>query len=178
MFSTSSLIATLLACSFAATSAHAQVIGDTCEDPFTLSGDGFVSWDMSVMTTPSAQGWTGEQCMWNVSRELDAYICWESNVDGLVEIKTCFYTELDTQLALFSSCECPYEKSTLLCCSDNDCGKQTLIRCNVKCGEQYMLLVNVSVLSDLTDIQVEFSAINEPCDDPRSRTHLLRTVLR
>lgn len=120
--------------------------------------------DMSTMTIPGAPDWMDKACFSNnPSHDIDAYICWTSNVDGTIDIQTCNTPELDTQLALFDGCECPTQKTLAICCSDDNCGKQTQIRCEVICGHQYLLLVSATVLTDISTIEVVFTAIDEPC---------------
>ena len=96
----------LLATPVLASGAHAQVTGDVCSDPIQVSGNVQVQLDMSTMTIPGAPDWMDKGCFTNnPSHDIDAYICWTSNVDGIVDIQTCNTAELDTQLALFDGCE-------------------------------------------------------------------------
>lgn len=144
------------------TTAGAQV-GDLCDDPIAQQGSGTVSIDMSLMQAASG-GWADAECFpSNPQHEIDAWICWTSDVDGLVEISTCGTTQMDTQLALFAGCACPTELSQPLCCSDNSCDKQALIRCDVVCGERYMILVSTTDLTGGPGVDVNITPIDEPC---------------
>ena len=159
----STVIASMALLASSPTFAQAQV-GDLCDDPIYQNGQGIVAIDMSQMVVPSGTGWQDPDCFdGDPSHPIDAYICWTSDVDGLVEISTCGYTEMNTQLALFDGCICPDEGIAPNCCSDDSCGKQTVIRCDVVCGERYTLLVSVTDLAGGPGLQVEFSPIGEPC---------------
>ena len=143
--------------------AGAQVVGDLCDDPILQDGTGNVLIDMSVMALPSGD-WVDDACFpSNPSHQIDAYICWTSDVDGLVEISTCGLTGMNTQLALFDDCVCPNLEMSPLCCSDNSCDKQTLIRCDVVCGRQYTVLVSATDLAGGPNLEVSFQPLGDPC---------------
>ena len=146
--------------------AHAQLVGDTCNDPIQFSGDGVLSMDMSTFTQPTTHNWSGQGCIESsIFPEHDAYICWTATVDGLVEISTCNGTTMDTKLALFDGCGCPNADVLPRCCSDDDCGKQSFLRCEVTCGERYLVLLNAAGLQPASPvIDVTFTTIGEPCD--------------
>ncbi|MEE2681871.1 MAG: hypothetical protein VX641_05810 [Planctomycetota bacterium] len=157
--------ATLLAATCSA-AVHAQLTGDTCSDPLQFSGDGVVSIDMSTMIQPSAHNWNGQGCVeQSINPESDAYICWTATVDGLVDVSTCNGTIMDTKLAIFDGCGCPHADLLPNCCSDDDCGKQSFFRCDVKCGERYLILLSVESLQPSNSIvDITFSTVGEPCD--------------
>lgn len=149
-----------------ATATHAQSSGDTCGDPVQFSGDGVVSLDFSVLTQPTTHTWSGQGCAEpSIFPQHDAYICWTATVDGLVEVATCNGTTMDTKLALFDGCGCPDADRVPQCCSDDDCGKQSFLRCEVTCGERYLIMLNVSGLQPASPVvDVSFTTIGDPCD--------------
>ena len=152
-----------LCTTFLTTAAGAQVAGDLCSDPIIQDGSGNVLIDMSVMAIPSGD-WVDDGCFpSNPNHQIDAYICWTSDVDGLVEISTCGLTGMNTQLAFFDGCVCPNLEMSPLCCNDNGCDKQSLIRCEVVCGEQYTLLVSTVDLAGGPNLEVSFQPLGDPC---------------
>jgi hypothetical protein len=165
---TSALGATLfLGVSLIGATAHGQVVGDTCDDPVVKVGSGTVDFDMSQMIVPSAPNWMEKECFTsNPSHDIDAYVCWTSDVDGLVEISTCGGTEMNTQLALFQGCACPNEEIQSICCDDNGCDKQSVIRCEVVCDEQYMILLSVVDLSAGPNVTLTINPLGDPCGTP------------
>ena len=143
------------------------VVGDTCDDPLSMVGSGTIDVDMSLMVVPSAQDWMEKECFAsNPSHQIDAYICWTSDVDGLIEISTCGGTLLNTQLAVFAGCGCPNKEIQSTCCNDNGCDKQSLIRCEVSCDEQYMVLLSTTDLSSDPNVTLSFTPIGDLCGTP------------
>ncbi|MEE2971498.1 MAG: hypothetical protein VX672_00080, partial [Planctomycetota bacterium] len=72
----------------------------------------------------------------------DQWYCFEATVDGTVTISTCGSTLVDTRIQLWAGCLCPDpDLDAPLCCGENECGKQTEIVCDVKCGERYMIQI-------------------------------------
>jgi hypothetical protein len=65
-----------------------------------------------------------------------------------VTISTCGQTQVDTKIAIYHGCACPGGAAGdggPLCCGDDECppvpGRQTIIHCDVICGEQYMIQI-------------------------------------
>lgn len=97
----------------------------------------------------------------------DLWYCFEATVDGTVTISTCGSTLIDTRMQLWAGCDCPDpDLASPLCCSDNACGKQAEIVCEVVCGERYMLQIGSASEGEVGVGEFLLQFDGTDCDDP------------
>lgn len=133
-----------------ATSAMAQApANDNCASPTAITGVGTFNFDLSHATpspegpqtpcsTPGVAGGYGE----------DVWFCWTATCTGLVTVSTCGGTQDDTKIAIYAGCGCPGTPGGAIyrCCNDDACGgKQSLVTCEVVCGQQYMIRIGRNI---------------------------------
>ena len=95
----------------------------------------------------------------------DVWYCFESPVDGWVNISTCGLTNVDTRIVLWPGCDCPDpDQVQPICCAENECGKQSDLVCEVKCGERYLIQLGSAANGDFGagDFLLEFEGSD--CD--------------
>ncbi len=138
-----------------------------CAVPTPISGSVLVPFDLSggVLDGPGILQCSNPAAPFNS----DFWFCWTSNVNGMVTISTCGLTSLDTGVAIYPAavgCACPGDVHPL-CCNDDaggNCGKQSEVSCEVRCGERYMIQV-AGRLSGTPPIgEVRINAVGTPCD--------------
>lgn len=143
--------------------AHAQDHCDTAVPPVT----GFNAFDLSGMTT----SWYGGSCYKAGVPHHDVWYCFEAPVDGTVRISTCGLTNVDTRIVLWEGCVCPDpDIAAPLCCSDNECGKQSELVCDVRCGQRYLIQLGSSGEGEIGIGEFELTFEGVDCDDPGEPT--------
>ncbi|MSR41757.1 MAG: hypothetical protein EXS10_07645, partial [Phycisphaerales bacterium] len=95
----------------------------------------------------------------------DVWWCWTATCDGMVTLSTCGLTNADTIVAIYPmavGCQCPGDLNPL-CCSDNFCGKQSEVSCEVVCGERYLIQVGISQGGTQGAGQLSIQCNGNPC---------------
>jgi len=113
---------------------------DNCSSPMPIAGGGVYQFDLSTFT--ATQG-VAQACVVGGQVVRDGWYCWTADCDGIVTIDTCSNLQVDTTLAIYPfdiGCNCPGDLPPL-CCSDDDCGKQARITCEVRCGMRYLIRI-------------------------------------
>ncbi len=131
-------IAMTVAASAFATVAFAQ--SDDCSSPVPINGGGVYQFNLNGFTPSTG---VASACILNGALVRDGWYCWTADCDGMVTIETCANLQIDTTLAIYpfdNGCNCPGDLPPL-CCSDDDCGKQARITCEVRCGQRYMIRI-------------------------------------
>lgn len=114
---------------------------DDCFNAQPIVGSGVYAFDLTTATF-GGQGAFSPNCDVNgVSIDHDVWFCWTSECNGLVEFSTCGSTTADTKIRIYDGCTCPNDIANPLCCSDDDCGKQTRVVCDATCGKTYLIQV-------------------------------------
>jgi hypothetical protein len=111
---------------------------DACSNAQAITGSGPFSWDLTEATT-GPNGFFAQNCDAGVGISKDVWFCWTATCNGLVEFSTCGQTTVDTKIRIYQGCTCPGDVGQPICCSDNDCEKQTKVVCDVVCGETYLI---------------------------------------
>ena len=146
---------------------NAAFATDQCSSPTPIAGSVVVPFDMSGSAL-DANGINscGNSLVGPFSR--DYWYCWTSDVDGMVTISTCGLTNLDTGVAIYPesiSCGCPGDMLPV-CCNDDgggNCGKQSSVTCEVKCGRRYMIQVAARPSGIAPVGQVRIDTVGNPC---------------
>ena len=137
---------------------------DDCSATFQASGDTVVNFDFAGSQVSS--GVIGAPCVTQpVDAVRDLWVCYRSECNGIVEISTCGLTALNTIIAVYepSACGCPDSQLAIRCCNDDGCGKQSLVRCEMSCGRNYMIRIMIRTNEPLGSGQVSFTCTGEPC---------------
>jgi hypothetical protein len=116
---------------------------DSCATPQVISGVGTFAFNNNAATT-GVEGQFIQLCGLAGAPsgiENDEWFCWTATCTGLVEIGTCGLTQVDTKIALYAGCACPGVDTQPLCCNDDACGRQSILRCDVVCGRSYMIQI-------------------------------------
>ena len=140
---------------------------DDCTIPTPIAGSVVVPFDLSHGTL-DAPG-VGFCANNPVPFSSDYWFCWTSYVNGMVTIGTCGLTDVDTGIAIYPEtlgCACPGDLPPK-CCNDDaggNCGKQSLVTCEVKCGMRYMVQIAARPNGASPIGQVRFDTAGNPCD--------------
>lgn len=148
--------------------AVAQPSNDNCTNPLQITGSGTFQFDFSqaAMDIPfiSTCGGGG-----GIDLSRDLWFCWTANCTGLVTITTCGQTTINTTIAIYPGCACPPTPGQPLCCNDDGptCAPQSEVRCEVVCGQQYMIQLGEREFGGLPGGSGTFSIACEgtPCGD-------------
>ena len=120
-----SIVAAVAAAGIASVAFAIPPINDECSGSIGIV-DGIHGFDLTEATTSGLGG----DCFPDYRIANDVFYCFEATVDGMVTIKTCGLTQVDTRIALWAGCDCPDpDLESPLCCADNECGKQSTITC-------------------------------------------------
>ena len=133
------ILASFVAVAAVASALHAQ--SDDCSTPTPINGTGVYPFDLTN-STPSV-GISPGCFAQTAAPPRDGWYCWTADCDGMVTISTCTAVQVDTMLAIYPAdigCACPGDLPPL-CCSDDSCGKQARITCEVRCGQRYMIRI-------------------------------------
>ena len=157
----------ILASLAAALAAAAPTLAtDNCAVPTPLAGSVVAPFDMSQ---GQLEGFGINSCSpAGAGFARDYWFCWTSDVDGMVTISTCGLTALDTGVAIYPAslgCACPGDLHPL-CCNDDagaNCGKQSHVTCEVRCGERYMIQVAARPSGASPLGQVRIQTEGTPC---------------
>jgi hypothetical protein len=116
---------------------------DSCASPQAISGNGTFQFNNNNATTGQEGQFIHDCGVAGVvgGIENDEWFCWTASCNGIVEIRTCGLTQVDTKIALYPGCGCPGPDSQPLCCNDDACGLQSILRCDVLCGDRYMIQI-------------------------------------
>jgi len=118
---------------------------DSCSTPQSISGVGpFVFNSNNATTGAEGQGFFCGAAGSVPGIQNDEWFCWTADCTGTVTISTCGQTQADTRIAIYLGCACPLTPANPLCCNDDGCGVQSLLRCDVTCGQQYMIQIGSS----------------------------------
>ncbi|MBL9120508.1 MAG: hypothetical protein JNL80_11405 [Phycisphaerae bacterium] len=114
---------------------------DDCVNAQAISGPGAYPIDLTEATV-GVNGVFSPQCdLAGAGIDHDIWFCWTSGCNGLVEFSTCGTTQVNTKIRIYQGCACPNDVSDPLCCSDDDCGKQTKVICDAVCGQTYLIQI-------------------------------------
>lgn len=139
--------------------AHAQAVNDDCSSPTDITA-GIHDFFFNQATT----SFLGSGCIAGPMYQ-DLWYCFEAPVDGTVTISTCNLTFANTRIILWADCDCPDpDAATPVCCSDDDCGKQTQLTCEVVCGRRYMIQLASADEGDQSMGQFSLAFDGDPCD--------------
>jgi hypothetical protein len=130
-----------IAATLATTALSAQAPNDDCVNPLAIVGPGTYSFDLT-QATAGQSGVFIPGC--DVSGQIvvdDLWFCWTATCNGLFEISTCGQTSADTVIRIYAGCGCPLVPETPLCCSDDDCKRQTRIVCDATCGQTFLIQI-------------------------------------
>ncbi|MEY4183162.1 MAG: hypothetical protein RLZZ217_1788 [Planctomycetota bacterium] len=157
----------ILAILAAAVAALPALATDDCTAPTPIAGSVVAPFDLTQgqLDAPGVG-----MCANNpVPFTSDFWFCWTSDVDGMVSISTCGLTTLDTGVAIYPEtlgCACPGDLHPL-CCNDDangNCGKQSAVTCEVRCGQRYMIQVAARADGTAPIGQVRIETNGNPCD--------------
>ncbi|MCX5664085.1 MAG: dockerin type I repeat-containing protein [Planctomycetota bacterium] len=130
---------------FDTASAFAQAGSDNCAAPTPITGTGLFYFNLTTATA-SLQG-DLSSCLpptGVIYADNDVWWCWTATCDGMVTLSTCGLTDVDTILAIYETgllgCLCPANQSPI-CCNNNSCGMQSMVTCEVVCGQTYLIQV-------------------------------------
>jgi hypothetical protein len=137
---------------------------DECYAPEVVVGEGVFPFDNAGATTADGQpmvcngidGWVIENDIWFV---------WTSTCDGLVQISTCGLTDYDTRIAVYSEAGCPPSQDFMICCGDDECGKQNEIFCDVVCGRDYLIQLGGTNPAEFGSGLFAIQCMSDPCPD-------------
>lgn len=133
---------------------------DHCDLPATPVV-GLNSFDLAEMTT----SWFTAPCFKGDAVHHDIWFCFESPVDGVVNISTCGLTNVDTRIVLWPGCGCPDpDLLSPLCCAENECGKQSDLVCEVECGVRYMIQLGSAADGDMGSGDFLLAFDGDDCD--------------
>ncbi|MGE3107932.1 MAG: GC-type dockerin domain-anchored protein [Phycisphaerales bacterium] len=115
---------------------------DSCATPQAISGLGPFVFD-NLNATTGAEGQDNAACASNGTLAIlnDEWFCWTAGCTGMITISTCGQTQADTKIAVYDGCGCPLTPGNAICCSDDNCGVQTIVRCDVQCGHMYLIQI-------------------------------------
>jgi hypothetical protein len=117
----------------------APPVNDPCANASAIVGSGAFPFDLTEATF-GGNGAFSRQCDGaGAGIDHDVWYCWTSTCNGLVEFSTCGGTQVDTKIRIYAGCACPSDVANPICCSDDDCGKQTRVVCDAVCGETYLI---------------------------------------
>lgn len=139
---------------------------DDCASPTPIAGSVVAPFDLNQ---GQLEGFGINSCSPVGGFARDYWFCWTSDVDGMVTISTCGLTALDTGVAIYPAslgCACPGDLQPL-CCNDDaggNCGKQSEVTCEVRCGERYMIQVTARPTGALPTGEVRIQTEGTPCD--------------
>ena len=137
---------------------------DSCATPQSISGAGPFTFN-NLNATTGAEGQNNQACgaAGTPGIRNDEWFCWTADCTGLVTISTCGQTQVDTKIAMYAGCACPSDSTQALCCNDDGCGVQSLLRCDVVCGQQYMIQIGVGSGAPGTGT-FTIDCAGEPCE--------------
>ncbi|MCE2881251.1 MAG: dockerin type I domain-containing protein [Planctomycetaceae bacterium] len=160
-------LSSLAALAAACLSAPALAQSDDCATPTPIQGAVVMPFDLGT-ATQSFQGnvlnCLGGSGFGTMGR--DVWFCWTADCDGIVRISTCGLTQGDTILAIYPETlpcgACPGDLPPL-CCSDDACGKQSEITCEVRCGMRYLIQVGTRPNDPGFPGSVSIACEGKPC---------------
>ena len=145
MLGTAASLAAAIALAGSAASALPPA-NDDCANASPITGTGPFTFDLTEATL-GVNGVVAPQCDGPIAGiGNDVWYCWTATCNGLVEFSTCGGTQVDTKIRIYSGCTCPFDLAQPICCSDDDCGKQTRVICDVVCGQTYLIQVGTKFL--------------------------------
>lgn len=125
-------------------------VNDSCANATVIETTGFLHFDTSAATTDGPGHAACARPEANSGGEAiasDVWYCWTAPSDGAVSIETCGQTTVDTRLAVYDSCDCPIDDSTLIQCNDDpafedvDCGYQSRVHLTTTGGQEYLIRI-------------------------------------
>lgn len=120
-----------------------------CEDAHFISGEGLFLFDNVGAST---DGDPHPSCVFPNAQDQnfsDVWYRWTAECTADVNVKTCFLTAVDTQIAVYDGADCPATTSRLLVC-DNDLspcgffGQQTEVVFPAVEGQEYLIRIGSS----------------------------------
>ena len=145
--------------------------GDTCSNPYSLSGAVLVGYDPAMWATDPLLMVDPNQCFpdGNTNFDNDMWICWTADCTGQVTISMCnFPPGGGTRLAMWSGCLCPLGGPAgavpPLCCNDSFCGSHAQIVCDVVCDQQYLIRVGTDPGASPLSGTLSIVCNGRPCD--------------
>ncbi len=148
--------------------------GDEPSSPVVLAGNSFL-YDSALFTnTPYATFAQGCFADGNGDFGHDAWVCWTANCTGMVTVSMCggggggAGGPDGTRMAMYIGCADPSADPVVVpafCCSDNVCGKDAEIRCEVVCGQQYLFRFGLDPGTNPPLVRnISFVCEGKPCD--------------
>jgi len=144
--------------------------GDNPNDPIVLSGNTF-QYDSATWTTTQYPTFA-PNCFSDGTFGFgnDVWICWTADCTGLLTVSLCGPAGAPegTRVAMYQGCADPSQDPVAVepqCCSDTDCGKDALLRCDVVCGQQYLFRIGLDpgVQGPIVR-EITFACEGRPCD--------------
>lgn len=138
LLATTSLIAAI---ALANTANALPPVNDACAAASAISGAGAFPFNLTEATFDGTGAFAPQCDIDGAHIDHDVWFCWTSTCNGLVEFSTCGGTQVDTKIRIYQGCTCPGDVADPICCSDDDCGKQTRVVCDAVCGQTYLIQV-------------------------------------
>lgn len=125
---------------------------DNCDSAIDIAGEGTFLFDNTAATTdgsPHAICASGFGDDSNIGK--DVWRGWTAPRDGLVYVRTCGKTQIDTKLAVYQDVTCPPGDADLLFCNDDHCGfdqpggvpLQSQLIFQAVSGQRYLIRIGV-----------------------------------
>jgi hypothetical protein len=137
---------------------------DQCANAAPISGAGGFPFNLTEATT-GINGVFAPQCdLAGAGITNDVWYCWTSACNGLAEFSTCGTTQANTKIRIYFGCACPNDLADPICCSDDDCGKQTELICDVVCGQTYLIQIGTANGEPGSPGTLNITCLKEDCD--------------
>jgi len=114
---------------------------DDCDDAIPISGEGSFEFENTYATPENEY----QMCHYTGTYPPthDVWYCWTSPCDGPVTVETCGLTTVDTQLAVFSGCDCAVTNDII--CNNDECGYQSHLEFEAVAGQTYRIQVGTRI---------------------------------
>jgi hypothetical protein len=161
--SRSGLAALVASLAVLGTAHAAPPANDDCGNAAAIVGPGAYAADLTDATA-GVHGIFSQVC--DVAGETighDVWFCWTSQCNGLVEFSTCGTTQVNTKIRIYDNCACPGFDAFPICCSDDDCGKQTKVICDATCGHTYLIQLGTPGVNPGGPVTLNINCLEETC---------------
>ncbi|MFO0894488.1 MAG: hypothetical protein U0574_05965 [Phycisphaerales bacterium] len=160
--------ASITAALVAASAAWGQSPGDECSNPIPITGALTFQYDPAAFTT-SAEPFNNALGCFPIGAPTtfvrDAWFCWTADCTGTVTISSCVPAAGGTRIAMWVGCQCPGDVPPH-CCSDDGCGPNALLTCDVVCGQQYLIRVGSDPGTQPVVHTIGVDCAGQPCPPP------------
>ena len=160
--------ASITAALVAASAAWGQSPGDECSNPIPITGALTFQYDPAAFTT-SAEPFNNALGCFPIGAPTtfvrDAWFCWTADCTGTVTISSCVPAAGGTRIAMWVGCQCPGDVPPH-CCSDDGCGPNALLTCDVVCGQEYLIRVGSDPGTQPVVHTIGVDCAGQPCPPP------------